>query len=68
MDFYRTWIEAPWRQTPGWMKVLTLVVAIVAGNVVDHVISGWIGILLALLLVLVMVIVIPLGWRSLRSH
>jgi hypothetical protein len=49
------------------VKLLTLVLAIVAGNVVDHVISGWTGILLALVLVLVVVIVIPLGWRTLRS-
>ena len=67
MDFYRTWIDAPWRETPGWMKLLTLVVAIVAGNAVDRIISGWTGILLALVLVLVVVIVIPLGWRALRS-
>jgi hypothetical protein len=67
MDLYRTWVEAPWREMPGWVKVLTLVLAIVAGNVVDHVISGWAGILLALVLVLVVVIVVPLGWRTLRS-
>lgn len=66
MGIYRKWVDEPWRDMSSAARGISIVVVIVAANLLSHAMGGNGGFIIGLIVAIVLAVLIPLCWQALQ--